>query len=164
VLLELLSSPLAGLPEYDMTINLGILCRAKLYIAEKALFRKRYARITDTEDRIDEITLNKPYVYGTLNKNNDFQEYKKALLKVSRGTEFEELVQSLMEYRQELQKDINLTILELNEEHNQEMALQIEAATWKFAKWTWLRRLLKYINSLQKQYFRKAKVDYDKSK
>jgi len=82
------------------------------------------------------------------------------MLEVSKGTKFEGLVQSLMEYRQELQKEIKLAI----EEHNKEMMIRIEEATWKFAKWTWLKRLLKYINSLTKRYFRKANIDYDKAK
>jgi glycosyltransferase involved in cell wall biosynthesis len=154
VMLTLLSSPLAESQSYDMAFNLGILCHARLYIDERVLFHKRYARITDQEDRIDRIQLDKPYIHGTLH-NNDFQEYKQAMLEVSKDTEFGGLVQSLMEYRQELQKEINLTISELNEEHNQEMAIQIEAATWKFAKWPWLKKMLKNINFLRKQYFRK---------
>ena len=148
-MLELLSNPSAKSPSYDMVFNLGILCRAKLFIDERVLFYKRHIRTTDAEDRIDQIELDKPYVYGVIN-NNDFQEYKKAMIEVSKGTEFEGLVQSLMEYRQELQKDIGLVI----EEHNREMAIRVEEATWKFAKWTWLKRLLKFVNSFIKKYLK----------
>jgi len=149
VMLELLSSPLAGSPSYDMVFNLGILCRAKLFVEEKTLFYKRHVRVTDVEDKIDEIKLDKPYVYGLIN-SNDFPGYRKAMIEASMGTEFEELIQSLMDYRQELQKDMDLVI----EEH----AIRVEEATWKFAKWKWLKRLLKTVNSLRNQDFRKSSI------
>lgn len=142
-MIKLLSRPSPESFGYDMTFNLGILCRGRLYIVERVLFRKRHARITDTEDRIDKLKSDNPYVLGKIN-DEDFQVYKNAMIDVSKGTEFEELVQSLMDYRQELQKNINLLI---------------EEATWKFAKWTWLKRLLKSINYLRKQYFKKSNVE-----
>lgn len=167
IMLDLLSSSLIGFNAYDMAFNLGILCRAKLFIDERVLFRKRHIRITDTEDRIDEIILDKPYVNGSINEK-EFQEYKNALIDVSKGTKFEGLVQNLMEYRQVLQKDINTTIEELaeelNEKHRKEMAIQVEEATWKFAKWTWLKRFLKFINFLRKKQSRKPILTNDKSK
>ncbi|HLP80914.1 MAG TPA: glycosyltransferase, partial [Nitrosomonas sp.] len=140
IMMDLLSSPLVTFQSYDMAFNLGVLCRAKLFIDERTLFHKRYVRITDIEAQTDEVKLDKPYVYGMVN-SNDFQEYKNAMIEVSKGTEFEELVQDLMEYRQELQNDVNLMI----EDWATRLDKAVEEATWKFAKWTWLKRLLKFV-------------------
>jgi glycosyltransferase involved in cell wall biosynthesis len=163
MMLELLSSPLAVSQSYDMVFNLGILCRAKLFIDERVLFHKRLVRITDIVDRIDEIKFEKPYVYGTIN-NSDFHEYKKAMIEVSKGTEFDGLVQSLMEFRQELQQDVNLMIEETNKKMTVRIEETIDDATWKFAKWKWLKWLLKFVNSQIKKYLRKANIKDDKSK
>jgi hypothetical protein len=61
------------------------------------------------------------------------------MINASKGTEFEELVQILMEYRQGLLRDINILVDERNKD--------IEEATWKFAKWKWLKSFLKFIYS-----------------
>jgi len=173
-MIALLSSPLAlaGYAGYDVAYNLGILCRTRLYLDERVLFKKRHARVTDTYGRIDELIPDKPYVYGMLDASES-PEYEKAMIESSKGTEFESLVQSLMEYRRNLQKDINLSIEQVRNDMNltinqmrsdmnlaieqlyKEMAVRVEDATWKFARWEWLKNLLKRINVLRKKYVEK---------
>jgi glycosyltransferase involved in cell wall biosynthesis len=152
LMLELLSSPFAESYGYDMAFNLGILCRAKLYVDERVLFRKRHVRVADMVNEPDVVVLDRPYVNGTIN-TNDFPEYKRSILEVSKGTEFEALVRNLMEYRHKFQKD-----------HNKEMAIRVEEATWKFARWAWLKNSLKFIYSLVNKSSQQSALNNDESK
>jgi len=108
-MLDALSSPEVECPGFDMAFNLGILCRTRLYIDERVLFKKRLARSTDRPDQPDMIPVVAPYVNGMMH-GDAFSLFCQAMMATSRGTQFEGLVSYLLEYRSHLKKDLDFVL------------------------------------------------------
>jgi len=89
----------------DIALNLGVLCRVRLSIDERVLFRKRIIKPSENKKNhvFPQFQILKSF---TFNGKNNFDLYKKAILAASAGTKYEELVFTLMEYREKLVKEV----------------------------------------------------------
>ena len=110
-MIQFLESPEACHATADMAFNLGILCRTRLYIDERVLFMKRYVKSTDSPARLDRSTTVARYFNG-VKRQEEFASYKQAIAAACRGTQFEDLVNFLIGYRERLNIDIGQVIEE----------------------------------------------------
>lgn len=85
----------------DMTFILAVLSRAKLFIDERVLFRKRYTRPADNLEKIDLIEVNiKDYKH--IYPLKQFEEYITDHLNATKNTLYYSIVNKIMEFRFEL--------------------------------------------------------------
>ena len=110
-MLDTLSSSETNNYGFDMAHNLGVLCRTRVFIDERELFNKRLVRHQDHHDDELRIIPDIPYVNG-VPRNEDFLAYKRSILTASRGTQFEDFVALLMDYRYNLNQDVETILSE----------------------------------------------------
>jgi len=104
-IIDFLSNQKSNYYAYDIALNLGILCRVRVSIDERVLFRKRIPKPSyNKRNRLfPKFKILKSFMS---NGKSNFNLYKKAILAASAGTKYEELVFTLMEYRKKLVEEI----------------------------------------------------------
>jgi glycosyltransferase involved in cell wall biosynthesis len=85
---------------FDMSFILGALCRFRLALDERTLFKKRLARPADEQGKPDPISIGLPYLSFLLRAEQDL--YFDDMRSFSSGTPYAELVTSLLQYRANL--------------------------------------------------------------
>ncbi|MCJ7648230.1 MAG: glycosyltransferase, partial [Candidatus Lokiarchaeota archaeon] len=91
----------------DMALVLRILCDMNLYIDDRILFHKRYVSNNDTKSSVNFTEeVKRPYVSVLISEEN-FSSYKKAILAACQGTKFESFINYIIQYRENLNNQIN---------------------------------------------------------
>ncbi len=103
-LLEFISSGLSENPGSDKCFVLGVLCRTRLVIDERVLFKKRFERKTDQIGRPNPIPTGLPYLRVWPRKEQDL--YFNTMRAFSANTPYAELVENFLQYRMNLNHDL----------------------------------------------------------
>lgn len=105
-IIKFLSSEASNCYASDVALNLGVLCRAGLHIDERVLFRKRIPMLSDNIKQIRYYPIDK-FAFLKSFINDDFKFNKREVLDVAIGTDYEGLVRTLIEYRENMVKEMS---------------------------------------------------------
>jgi glycosyltransferase involved in cell wall biosynthesis len=102
--LQFLSSNSVSNPYADMSCMLGVLCRSRILIDDRVLFKKRLVRQTDKSEKLDSVPTGLPYISGCSKEDQDL--YFNDMRIFSANTPYAELVECLLQYRENLNRDL----------------------------------------------------------